>query len=121
MEWKHDAPWGDYVERVISGYEEHRDRMYGPYRENKAHPFLEELCIKGNLERAAAMHSFNLSTDGVATILSNVTADIQQTNGTVLAPHVGGWYKISGLDPYTYAVCPFFALAWLRRFWRAGK
>ncbi len=108
--WKTGIDWDERVKLVVAYYNARPKLRYGHAGENKALPVINELCAKEFVSQSKIMQCQGLSTDGIMTILSNVTAAIQG-GGAVWAPELGGWYTTTA-DPYIYIVAPGFRKAW---------
>lgn len=77
--------------------------------QSKVLPFLDALCSGAATSRQQLTELFDLTEDGVLTILTNVTMAIQR-GGSALPMSEGGWYEG---DPNEYRVNPDFAREWL--------
>jgi hypothetical protein len=112
IDWRKGVNWPKHGEAVVSYYEQRPALKYGPGKDDKAFELIGDLCTRGVATRKDLMDRHQISPDGVATILSNVTMAIQGSD-EVWAPENGGWYATI-VNPRTYVLCPGFAEAWLK-------
>lgn len=112
QEWKPGVDWHGKVTKVLNYYAARPKLKYGPTRLDKAFPLIGDLCAQGIAPRELLKQRHEVTSDGVMTILSNVTMAIQGSK-KVKSPAKGGWYTRSGTgSAITYVVCPGFSAAW---------
>lgn len=106
--WKEGVDWSVAVTQAVKQLDKpHR------YGFKLSCNVIDFICTHGTVSQAQVKEKFGLTSDGVATILSNVTMAIQRNHGggQVWAPENGGW-RADENSPRRYTVCPGFREAW---------